>query len=843
MSPAELFADNFATVLSSACGVGDALIVVATSAPTGLQGSGEFRVLVDGGTASAELMVASNVGSGTTWSVLRGSATGESPTPTVVAHASGAVVSQVLTEGGLENALAGAAAAGSAGVAAEASRATASEAANASVIAAEAVPAWVANTVYPTSGYAIGQQVSVAGQLYALLTAHTSGSSFSGSGVNWLLLGQVPSSVVTGTGSPTAGQVPIFTGTGNATAPGSPSGGGATLTGGAGGGRVPLASSSYIDLCTTWSDGTTQYPAATPAVRLAVTFTSASTTATVTSGAAPASGAIIGDVIPPGTTFTASGSTLTLSIPATGAGTSLTVWAGQDATTALQAALNYFPAQNIDGTVEFSVPGVYLLNGAQQTGTSQTRAYSGTVLFPARAYTATPNNFLSIRIKGPHPYAGFWSGNAGGVALLGAAPPTGGAIFDSIGGSNLGSGRVFTSIDVTFEDLAVRTTDNPQGSAINATGLAGLTFRGSCIIDTPAPTTLTGSGYGVQWPAQGNFAMLHQSGELMIAGFPFGMTTAEHLVVEYVLFQGCGTAIAAAAVAHPVKINKACIQACLYAVAPLTAASTALTAFLDIGDSAPIALLNDPNNYILGEITVAATSYTANAGYGVPSNGGLNATIKMARRSPSAWPTDTFSRVNGNFNGSYTNSYTYGPGCTDRTGHIWSPTQAVTFPASGMQATLGGWTRAWVRYLAGRNNPSRVVRMKVTLGTTYTVALFLSKILSSNAITGVYVLLTGGQVNIQRVVNSVGTTVASSSAGAVSASAAHTIDAVISNPYAVAGLYTLTVYLDGVQVVTYTLSSSDATALADTEQFSTQDGFGMYGDTTTVINEFAVLPA
>jgi hypothetical protein len=39
--------------------------------------------------------------------------------------------------------------------------------------------------------------------------------------------GPVTTSVVTGTGSPTAGQIPVFTGTGNATAPGAPSGGSA----------------------------------------------------------------------------------------------------------------------------------------------------------------------------------------------------------------------------------------------------------------------------------------------------------------------------------------------------------------------------------------------------------------------------------------------------------------------------------------------------------------------------------------------------------------------------------------------------------------------------------------
>jgi hypothetical protein len=115
MTPAELFANNFTTELAELCGVGDASITVVASAPAALQGSGEFRILVDSGTPSAEIMVASNVGSGTVWSVARGSATGESPTPVPVAHLAGAVVLQVLTEGGLEQALANAALAGPAG--------------------------------------------------------------------------------------------------------------------------------------------------------------------------------------------------------------------------------------------------------------------------------------------------------------------------------------------------------------------------------------------------------------------------------------------------------------------------------------------------------------------------------------------------------------------------------------------------------------------------------------------------------------------------------------------------------------------------------------------------------
>jgi hypothetical protein len=144
MTPAELFANNFTTELAELCGVGDASITVVASAPAALQGSGEFRILVDSGTPSAEIMVASNVGSGTVWSVARGSATGESPTPVPVAHVSGAVVLQVLTEGGLEQALADVSAGGSAAVVVEQARAETAEASDVAAVASEASRAEVA---------------------------------------------------------------------------------------------------------------------------------------------------------------------------------------------------------------------------------------------------------------------------------------------------------------------------------------------------------------------------------------------------------------------------------------------------------------------------------------------------------------------------------------------------------------------------------------------------------------------------------------------------------------------------------------------------------------------------
>jgi hypothetical protein len=108
VSLAELFADDFSTTLASPFAAGDSSIGVQNPAPTVLQGPGQFAALVDGGTSNAEIVLVQNAGSGTTWQVLRGSATGEQPVPVPVAHAVGATVAQVLTQGALVRALANA---------------------------------------------------------------------------------------------------------------------------------------------------------------------------------------------------------------------------------------------------------------------------------------------------------------------------------------------------------------------------------------------------------------------------------------------------------------------------------------------------------------------------------------------------------------------------------------------------------------------------------------------------------------------------------------------------------------------------------------------------------------
>ncbi len=87
----ELFANNFAVRLTNGCAPADTTIQVSAAAPTGLQG-GQFRILID-----AEYMLVTAGQSGTTWTVTRGSGTGESPAPTAASHLSGSWVTHVWT--------------------------------------------------------------------------------------------------------------------------------------------------------------------------------------------------------------------------------------------------------------------------------------------------------------------------------------------------------------------------------------------------------------------------------------------------------------------------------------------------------------------------------------------------------------------------------------------------------------------------------------------------------------------------------------------------------------------------------------------------------------------------
>src|ERR1039457_1781015 len=72
---------------------------------------------------------------------------------------------------------------------------------------------------------------------------------------------------------------------------------------------------------------------------------------------------------------------------------------GNDCTEAMQRAISAVVALG-GGTVYFSKPGVYQIDGVQVAGTSHGHAYSGQIVFPAVTFAETP---VSITIEGPCP--------------------------------------------------------------------------------------------------------------------------------------------------------------------------------------------------------------------------------------------------------------------------------------------------------------------------------------------------------------------------------------------------------------------------------------------------------
>lgn len=94
MALPELFANNYATTLGTAIADGTTTtMTVAAGAPAALQGSGQFRVLVE-----SEWMIVTAVGGSpfTSWTVTRG-AEGS----TAVAHANGVAVTHIVTSGAI----------------------------------------------------------------------------------------------------------------------------------------------------------------------------------------------------------------------------------------------------------------------------------------------------------------------------------------------------------------------------------------------------------------------------------------------------------------------------------------------------------------------------------------------------------------------------------------------------------------------------------------------------------------------------------------------------------------------------------------------------------------------
>lgn len=526
---------------------------------------------------------------------------------------------------------------------------------------------------------------------------------------------------------------------------------------------------------------------------------------------------------------------------------------GDDATTALQTACNEAATAEQNRTIIFSKAGRYTINGAQQSGTAFTYAYSGQVIFPAVPFT---DPSISIRIMGSDPApTGFASSTlVTGVVLESNA--TSGNVFDAIAAANSPTPGAYypsTNVKVTFEDITVRLPSNPQCGGINGSALTGLRFVGSVCVDAaPAGAWAinmnvlpTGTLPMVTFPPHNNEAVNHQIGDMMVAFGPIGIKHSEHEVFDNLFVQQCAVAIESyGAAGHMTVFNRLLVQGCP-TVFKASAASGAIDCNLDVGDIAGSGpnfglqkVVDDSSSQLWGRLRVYG--WAANEPRGVPLNGAKNLVIEPASTELGHWPHDTFKRVG------YGTGVQY-MGCTDRTGHKYetAPSGAgdgLVISAGTVKASTNSSMSALAKYQSGRPSPSRIARYSVTLSGAYNWFALLGVVISgSKAGNWLSVSATGGVVSIGKRVTTTNSTLASSAAAAI-AVGSHTIEVVITKP--LSGAQVVDVYLNGsyaTPVVTYTLNSTDIADLLDTDKSNTRDGFGFFSDQNSSCTEFQVL--
>lgn len=291
---------------------------------------------------------------------------------------------------------------------------------------------------------------------------------------------------------------------------------------------------------------------------------------------------------------------------------------GTDITTALQTALNWIAANAPNGgEIYFSKPGTYNINGAQQTGTAQSYSYSGQVLIPAVSLA----NSMPITIRGPFSASGGGksTGAPNGVILLSNA--TSGFVFDIIP-SFTQFGCPWTGVMPIFEDIVIRTTDDPLCGGLNM--LCTQRFRlANVAIDTPnsfvAPTS--GTHEALVLP------QVYNNGDVTvrdatIRNYPIGIRLSEHNVLDNVDVANCLIAFRGGGRAHVNWFGYVDVEECPTIFdggsapafgAPTVLAGCALYGALDYENVAttamkPVAFVNDTStNPIIGKLDLYGT--------------------------------------------------------------------------------------------------------------------------------------------------------------------------------------------------------------------------------------------
>lgn len=199
---------------------------------------------------------------------------------------------------------------------------------------------------------------------------------------------------------------------------------------------------------------------------------------------------------------------------------------GTDDTTAIRAAVAAVGSASPPVGTVFFPQGIYIINGAfDQTDGAQ-------IAVPTKLSTASPYFMTTVKFKGPifTKSTNFYGLNSGGAILY--STRNGSSGNSVITGKGTGGASNFTDIRVEFEDLTVRTVQNPTNNAVDLLYIntaiinnlyieAGTVFLG----DITEPTVST--SYGLIMPGTQNNNVTHMV-NVRVQGFYNGILAGEH---------------------------------------------------------------------------------------------------------------------------------------------------------------------------------------------------------------------------------------------------------------------------------------------------------------------------
>lgn len=525
--------------------------------------------------------------------------------------------------------------------------------------------------------------------------------------------------------------------------------------------------------------------------------------------------------------------------------------AGADITTALQNAINAIATAQTSGEIYFSKPGVYLVNGALQTGTVTGTAptvnytYNGQILFPP--VTQASGKPLAITIRGTAaPFKGGTVNKAGGTILR--TNLTSGWMFDAIPVYSAYNAQYpWTNVSPVFKNIVLESAaTDPQHGMVKAITCQTFKMEDTLVscLGAPTATLSTGTIEAVSLPQVQNDGDVTLR-DCNIRGFGLGLRLTEHLELSSTRIGFCGVAFVSNGSAHLNKFVRANVENCptVFKCETIINGPVSVEGHLDWECSVvtPVAFMDYASGFssMRGSLDVwfsfpggslPITTGTATNDSSLWRDFNLRNIGQGGRGSLDQHPSDEFRRA-------VANPTTGTPGLTWPTLHRWLKAKG-SFKITGAADAVGalsstnGTTESQALLMARNGGESRLVNSTFVLGTGYHCAQWLNYLQTgSHAFFFLAVDLAGTTLKLNAFLGSVTAntqqTLASATV-AVASGQTHTISSRILND--ATGLPThVTVYLDGVATILYRLTSAQTAALSGLAM----DGLSLYEQNTT----------